>query len=190
MVLFTSAPVDTAISIISHKLEQDTWLHQRTSISMEHITTLLEFCPTNTYFIFQGKYYEQVHGAAMGSPISSIVANLFIEGFETKAIKSATYPWKLWPRYVDDTFVIQKEDHSIQILQDINFIKPHIHFTKETPDNTLLTVLYRKSTYRDQYLHWDSHHNLSAKYCVFNVSDIGLGQFVLTFNCYTRKRNT
>ena len=30
----------------------------------------MEFCLTNTYFLFQGKYYEQVQGAAMGSPIS------------------------------------------------------------------------------------------------------------------------
>ena len=29
----------------------------------------------------QGKYYEQVHGAAMGSPISLLVVNIFMEEF-------------------------------------------------------------------------------------------------------------
>ena len=38
-------------------------------MSINQIITLLEFCLTNTYFPFQGKYYEQVQGAAMGSPI-------------------------------------------------------------------------------------------------------------------------
>ena len=36
----------------------------------------------NICFLFQGKYYEQVHGTAFVSPISSLVANLFMEEFE------------------------------------------------------------------------------------------------------------
>ena len=34
--------------------------------------------------MFQGKYFEQLEGAAMGSPISPIVANLYIENFEVE----------------------------------------------------------------------------------------------------------
>ena len=48
-------------------------------MSISQIVTLLEFCLKNTYFLFQGKYYEQVHGAAMGSTISPLIANLFME---------------------------------------------------------------------------------------------------------------
>ena len=32
------------------------------------------------------------------------------------------------------------------------------------PDNKLLTSVYGKPTCTDQYLPWDSHHKLSAKY--------------------------
>ena len=35
------------------------------------------------------------------------------------------------------------------------------------PDNTSLTTVYRKPTHTNQYQHWDSHHNVSAKYSVF-----------------------
>ena len=41
------------------------------------------------YFSFQDQFYEQVKGAAMGSPVSSIVANLYIEYFELKALSTA-----------------------------------------------------------------------------------------------------
>ena len=46
---------------------------------VQDITLLLEFCLKSTYFSFQGKYYEQVEGVAMGSPVSPIVANLYME---------------------------------------------------------------------------------------------------------------
>ena len=65
-----------------HKLSQDTTLPQRTNMSISQIIKLLEFCLKHTYLLFQGKYYEQIHGAAMGSPISPLIANLFMEEFE------------------------------------------------------------------------------------------------------------
>ena len=84
-VLFTSIPVDPAISIIKHKLQQDIKLH-RAFISIHHIITLLEFCLKNTQFLSHGKYYDQVPSAAMCSPIICIVVNLFMDEFATKAI--------------------------------------------------------------------------------------------------------
>ena len=92
-ILFTSVPVEPAISIIKNKLQQDPQISNRTSMSIQHIITLHEYCFKNTCFPFQGKYYEQDHCAVMGSPISSFVANLFMEEFESKAISTApTHP--------------------------------------------------------------------------------------------------
>ena len=45
--------------------------------------------PDQYSFHFPRKVFEQQEGAAMGSPISLLVANLCMEEFETKAINSA-----------------------------------------------------------------------------------------------------
>ena len=58
----------------------------------------------------------------MGSPVSPIVANLFMEYLEQKAKGTATNLPRLWLRYVDDTFVIQKEEHRENFLEHINSV--------------------------------------------------------------------
>ena len=78
--------MDPSIQIVQQKLQQGPTLPNRTNISIPDIITLLEFCLKNIYFLFQGKYYKQVHGAAIGSPISPLIANLFMEEFEVKAL--------------------------------------------------------------------------------------------------------
>ena len=92
--LFTSVPVDPALNIIKDLLEKDHTLRERTVLAVSDIILLLEFCLKNTYFSFQGQgqFYEQVEGAAMGSPVSPIVANLCMEYLEQKTLSTAPHP--------------------------------------------------------------------------------------------------
>ena len=90
--LFTSIPIQPALDIIKKLLEEDKNLHLRTTMTVKHISCLLEFCHTNTYFSFQDRLYEQKEGAAMGSPINCTVANLFMEDFEIRALATSPYP--------------------------------------------------------------------------------------------------
>ena len=70
--LFTSVPIPPVLKIIEDKLEEDKDLPRRTSMNTRHIIKLLEFCLRSTYFVFQGQHFEQVEGAAMGSPLSPL----------------------------------------------------------------------------------------------------------------------
>ena len=183
--LFTSVPVEPAFNIIQDLLEQDTSLHERTVLAVQSIIELLGFCLYNTYFSFQNKFCEQEERAAMGSLVSPIVANLHMEHFEKKDF-STTFTPRLWMRYVDDTFIIQQERQKQTFLEHINKVDPAIEFTvkghqengtipfldtlvKPEADNTLSITVYRKLAHTDQYLQWDSHHNLVAKYSVIST---------------------
>ena len=184
--LFTSVPTNKASNIIKQRLEEDQELNQRTSLTIENIISLLEFCITSTYFSFQGKFYEQVEGAAMASPLSPIVANLYMESFEVEALRSAPHPPFLWKGFVDDTFTILQSSQKDGFLEYLNSIDQHIQFTAEnqredgampfldilvTPgrDGSLSTSVFRKPTHTDLYLQWDSHHPLTTKYGVIGT---------------------
>ena len=89
--LFTSVPINPALSIIKDLLEKDDKLNDRTVLSVQNIIELLGFCLHNTYFSFQKKFYEQVEGVVMGSPVSPIVVNLYMGHFQRTALWSASH---------------------------------------------------------------------------------------------------
>ena len=82
--LFTSVPIKPALDIIQQRLTKEQDLQKRTSVTIKQIISLPEFCLNSTSFVFQGQYYQQLEGASMGSPLSPIVANIFIEHFEKR----------------------------------------------------------------------------------------------------------
>ena len=52
----------------------------RTILSADRITELLELCLKSTYFGYQGVFYKQLEGAAMGSPVSAACGSKFVYG--------------------------------------------------------------------------------------------------------------
>ena len=131
--LFTSVPVSSVLEIIKNKLEQDTDLPNRSIMTADNIIVLLGFCLNNTYFLFQECFYEETKRTAMGSPVSPIVANIYMEAFGNRVISTALHPTRIWKRYVDDTFVIQYLSHKEEFLRHINSVDSSIQFTVEEP---------------------------------------------------------
>ncbi len=106
--------------MIRDNLQNDESLDERTCLSPECITELLEVCLRSTYFRYNGNCHEQVDGAAMGSSVSAVVANLYMECFEEEALNSAPVKPVLWKRYVDDTFCIVKKGSEKHLLDHLN----------------------------------------------------------------------
>ena len=117
----------------------------------------------------------------MGSPVSPIVANLYMEYLEQKGLSTAPHPLGfgggMWMTHLSS---IRKSTNRIS-LQHINSVDPVIQFTVENNKwdgaipflNTIVKpealTVYRKPTHTDQYLQWDSYHYLSAKFSVIHI---------------------
>ena len=119
----------------------------------------------------------------MGSPISPVI---FMERFETKALRKIPKKLEVWFHYVDDTFVIWRHGKVVlcKFFIFLNNQHPNIHFTIDIQENGKLPFLnllvskkadgtlghqvYRKPTHTDRYLYVESHHHPSQKQSAIN----------------------
>ena len=135
---------------------------------------MLTFAAKENHFVFNGVFYDQVNGVSMGSPLGPVLANIFMNNLERKAMDTftGTKP-KVYRRYVDDTFLIfSSRSDMLSFFEHMNSQHENITFTKEEENNdtlpfldilitrqtdlSLVTSLYRKPTFSGLYLQWDS----------------------------------
>ena len=86
-------------------------LSQKKKLTTQQSLELMEFCLYSTYLLFQGSYYEQLKDVAMGSPVGPIVANLYMEFFKDKALRTSQNSPRLWKKVLNNTFAIQYSEH-------------------------------------------------------------------------------
>ena len=129
--LFTSVPVDKALEINRKRLQDDITLPNRTPLSPDDVTAVLDKCLKGMYFLFKGDYHLQIHGAAMCSPVSPIVCNIYMEDFEQRALAEATDPPRWWKRYIDDTYTVLKKDQAETFTEYLNTINNDIKWMTE-----------------------------------------------------------
>ena len=180
--LFTNVPVDLACRVAASRLDDDDTLEDRTSLSADQVVSLLRFCLSATYIAYWGSFYQQTFGTAMGSPVSVTVANLVMEDVEERALSTMERKPLFWKRHVDDVCTVVHRDEVEAFGEHLNSIEEMIRFTYEVEENqrlpfldieilhhidgTLSTKVFRKKTYTERYLDFQSHHPLAHKLAV------------------------
>ena len=135
--LFTKVTTDETFAVVWDKLAADPLLGERTCIPIDMLT----FCVETTYFGMGFDIYRQEEGLAMGSPLSPVLANIFMEYFEEMALGSTSLKSSIWLRYVDDTFILWPHQEDVQTLLDhVNSIRPSIQFTLEKEQEKQITL--------------------------------------------------
>jgi hypothetical protein len=92
----------------------------------------------------------------MGSPLSPLTTNYFMEYFEEMALETATHKPLCWFRYVDDdTFVIWPHGPGklAEFLDHLNGVHENIKFTMETERDGHLSFLDIDNTVNPM-AHW------------------------------------
>ena len=129
--LFTSIPIPVALQVINSKNSTCTNFTNICKIPTEKFIKLLEFTLSNCIFCFNMKFYKQLQGAAMGSLVSPVIANIYMEYFESLAIPTSPTLIKWWFRYVDDVHSATRKDQVSQLQDHLNSIDPHIKLTTD-----------------------------------------------------------
>jgi hypothetical protein len=91
--LFTKILIPKALDLVPKLVDVET-------------SNLIKICLTSTFFSFKSNFYEQKKVTTMGSLLSLIVENIFMQYFETLALNSFPLKPKCWFHFVDDTCVI------------------------------------------------------------------------------------
>ena len=76
----------------------------------------------------------------MGSSVSPVVANIFMEHIEERAIRSSPHPIILSRRYVDNTCFLRKSSVE-EVQKHLNSVSPAIQFTVERETDNQLPFL-------------------------------------------------
>ena len=92
--------------MVRDKLATDPLLEECTSTLIDNLMEMLTFCVDTTYFGIGSDIYRQEEGLAIGSPLTPLLANIYMEYFEEIALGSTSLNPSMWLRYVDDIFIL------------------------------------------------------------------------------------
>ena len=158
-------------------------------LEREDLEYLLIVCTQKSHFQFNGNFYDQKDGVAMGSPLGPLFANIFMNNFELlHSEKLKELGVNIWLRYVDDVFATLSDKRKAEeILSYLNQQHPNIKFTIEHEVEDKLpfldtsvyrsqtryhTTLYRKKTFTGVYLNWTSltakKYKINLIYCLLD----------------------
>ncbi|XP_063793071.1 uncharacterized protein LOC134948780 [Pseudophryne corroboree] len=143
---------------------------------------LLRLVLTRNYFLYDGRYYLQAQGCAMGSAVAPAYANIYMFKLEQEFfLNNADYKKHIcwYTRYIDDCFMLwnSSEEAFLEMMTNINHLPSSIKFTFKisttrvnfldvivtNQQSHLETSVYYKPTDRNTLLEASSHHPKALK---------------------------
>ena len=177
--LFTNIPLKETIDLCV-----DILFYDRTNIdgiTKDYFHDLLTICMSESLVLFDGEYYKQIDGVAMGSPLGPTFANIFLCFYEQIWLENCPVEFKpvVYRRFVDDTFLLFRSyEHIEKFRTYLNCQHPNIKFTFEIEEHNCMSFLdikitrelnsfstsdYRKPTFSGVFTNFDSFIPLSYK---------------------------
>lgn len=165
--LFTNIPKLLVLKCVKLRWRE---IRQHTKLPDSVFLEILEFCIDNAYCSFRNKFYKQIFGTPMGSPLSGIIADLVMEKLEYDVLKKLKFPYFFYRRYVDDIFIIVEENNINNLLESFNNYNKDIQFTIEIEENNSINFLDITIIRENDLIITNWHHKdtFSGRYVNFN----------------------
>ena len=174
--LYTNIPHSDGIKALKHHLDNriDKTLPTTT------LLRLTELVLTLNSFEFNGEFFHQISGVAMGTKMGPSYACLFMGHLEIQIFESYTGPKpNFYRRYIDDCLIItsMRQRNLEKFINFFNSFHRSIKFThcisdvsinfldikiNRSPIGTLSTSVFYKPTDSHSYLDYRSSHSLST----------------------------
>ena len=87
--LFTNIPLSETIDLGVNAII-DGNMNPDLKLSKVHLKQLFNFATSHTHFLFNGCFYNQIDGVAMGSPLAPVLANFFMGHYESLWLEKYT----------------------------------------------------------------------------------------------------
>ena len=162
--LFANIPLEECIDLVVNYISEG---NPDLKLSESELRSLFTVATAQTHFLFNGSFYDQIDGVAMGSPLAPVLANIFMGHHEKLSLENLNFQGSeilFYRRYVDDTFCLFHSEHDVIIFFDYsNSRHPNIRFTMEkeahhklpfldvlvdnNDHNSFLTRVYHKKTF-------------------------------------------
>ena len=151
--LFTNIPLQETIDIAINLIFNH---NPNVNITRKKLKKLFLFATSQTHFIFNSKFYNQIDGVAMGSPLARALAKIFMGFHESNWLNeyNLNKP-KFYLRYVDDilaaslNFLNNKHPNmKLTIEKQINHSIASLDvFISGINNQNFMLQTYHKSTY-------------------------------------------
>ena len=84
--LYTNVPVSECLQLLEQRLPTLNVDLSNLPLPFDIFMKLVRICVSDCNFSYNDRFYKQIRGLPMGSPISPIIANLFMEIFESNVL--------------------------------------------------------------------------------------------------------
>ena len=150
----------------------------RTTLSQDSVAELLEMCLRSTYFSYGGNFNEQKEiRCSNGLPGFCQDGQPYMEFFKDVVLRTLPSRPRLWTRYVDDIFCTHRKVTVEELSTTSTGFNLPSNCGGGRRQNPSLSgnsgqkeggwrfdiAVYRKPTYTDRYLHFQSHHPTHVK---------------------------
>ena len=202
--LYVNIPISTTIDITRNLLSNEKIEETLITQACNLLDTILK----QNYLKFNDKYYKPNKGVAMGSPISSLISEIFLQYHENILLKNIldAKHIKYYNRYVDDILIIYDNTvtNADQILTYMNNINNNLQFKLTIEEqktisfldllitrnqNNLTIYIYRKPTTTDTTIHYNSNHPTQHKLTTYRFIFNILYQLPLTQEQQQKEKN-